>query len=193
MPIQPTVFMLREDWTSFIHIRLNPSLTATEAILKLEPVFKKYNPGSPFEYKFASEEYDRKFHAEERIGQLSTTFASLAIFISCLGLFGLASFFAEQRQKEIGIRKVLGASVANLWQLLSKDFVILVIIACLIATPIAYYLMHDWLQHYAYRTSISWWIFAATIFGAMAITLITVSFQAVKAALLNPVESLQNE
>nr|WP_310589269.1 FtsX-like permease family protein [Dyadobacter sp. CY327] len=131
--------------------------------------------------------------AEERIGQLSTTFASLAIFISCLGLFGLATFFAEQRQKEIGIRKVLGASVANLWQLLSKDFLTLVMISCLLATPIAYYLMHDWLQQYTYQTALSWWIFAAAIAGAFVITLATVSFQAVKAAILNPVNSLKNE
>lgn len=192
MPIQPTVFMLKEDWASFIHIKLNPALTASEALAKLGPVFKKYNPGSPFEYRFASEEYDRKFHAEERIGQLSTTFSSLAIFISCLGLFGLASFFAEQRQKEISIRKVLGASVMNLWQMLSKDFLILVAISCLVAAPIAYYLMHDWLQHYTYRTALSWWIFAAATLGALLITLITVSFQAVRAALLNPVKSLQN-
>jgi len=193
MPIQPTVFMLREDWTSFIHIRLNPAMTAQEALKKLQPVFKKYNPGSPFEYKFASDEYDLKFHAEERIGQLSTAFASLAIFISCLGLFGLSSFLAEQRQKEIGIRKVLGASVANLWQMLSKDFLVLVLIACLVATPIAYYLMHNWLQHYTYRTALSGWIFAAAIGGALAITLLTVSFQAIKAALLNPVKTLHNE
>ncbi|MCF0064555.1 ABC transporter permease [Dyadobacter chenwenxiniae] len=193
MPIQPTVYMLKEDWASFIHIRLNPAVPTREALSRLEPVFKKYNPGSPFAYKFASDEYDRKFQAEERIGQLSTAFASLAIFISCLGLFGLASFFAEQRQKEIGIRKVLGASVANLWQMLSKDFLVLVMIACLIATPIAYYLMHDWLQHYTYRAALSWWIFAAAIFGALAITLVTVSFQAVKAALLNPAKSLQSE
>ncbi|WP_031530210.1 ABC transporter permease [Dyadobacter crusticola] len=193
MPIQPTVFMLKEDWTSFIHIRLNPALNAREALSKLAPVFRKFNPGSPFEYKFASEEYERKFYAEERIGQLSTTFASLAIFISCLGLFGLASFFAEQRQKEIGIRKVLGASVADLWQMLTKDFLILVLIACLLATPVAYYLMRDWLQQYTYQVSLSWGIFAAAIFGAMAITLITVSFQAVRAALLNPVKSLKND
>ncbi|WP_310589205.1 FtsX-like permease family protein [Dyadobacter sp. Leaf189] len=193
MPIQPTVFMLKEDWTSFIHIRLNPDLNARDALAKLEPVFRKYNPGSPFEYKFASEEYKRKFYAEERIGQLSTTFASLAIFISCLGLFGLASFFAEQRQKEIGIRKVLGASIADLWRMLTRDFVILVLISCLLATPVAYYLMRDWLQQYTYQTSLSWWIFAAAIMGAMAITLLTVSFQAIRAALLDPVKSLKND
>lgn len=193
MPIQPTVFMLREDWTSFIHIRLNPAITAQQALVALEPVFKKFNPGSPFEYKFASDEYDRKFRAEERIGQLSSVFASLAIFISCLGLFGLASFFAEQRQKEIGIRKVLGASIATLWQMLSKDFVVLIIISCLISVPIAYYLMNDWLRQYTYRTSLSWWIFAVAMLGALVITLITVSFQAIKAALVNPVRSLRSE
>ena len=193
MPVQPTVFMLREDWTSFIHIRLNTSITTGEAIAKLGPVFKKHNPGSPFEYKFASDEYDHKFRAEERIGQLSSTFASLAIFISCLGLFGLASFLAEQRQKEIGIRKVLGASVADLWQLLSKDFLILVLISCMVAAPIAYYFMHDWLEHYTYRITLSWWIFAAAIAGALLITLATVSYQAVRSALLNPVKSLHNE
>jgi ABC-type lipoprotein release transport system permease subunit len=193
MPVQPTLFLLREDWAYFIHIRLNPAKSAAEALAALAPVFKKYNPGSPFEYKFASEEYDRKFRAEERIGQLSTAFASLAIFISCLGLFGLASFFAEQRQKEIGIRKVLGASVAGMWQLLSRDFLVLVIIACLVASPIAYYLMNDWLQHYTYRAELSWWIFAAVMVGAVIITLLTVSFQAIKAALLNPVKSLRAE
>lgn len=193
MPIQPTVYMLKDSWASFIHIRLNPDLNTREALSKLEPVFKKYNPGSPFEYKFASDEYARKFQTEERIGQLSSTFASLAIFISCLGLFGLATFFAEQRRKEIGIRKVMGASITQLWQMLSKDFLLLVLIACLVATPIAYYLMHDWLQHYTYRTALSWWIFATAIVGALVITLITVSFQAIKAALLNPVKSLKNE
>ncbi|CAG5067566.1 hypothetical protein DYBT9623_00287 [Dyadobacter sp. CECT 9623] len=193
MPIQPTIYMLKEEWAAFIHIRLNLSFTARQALAKLEPVFKKYNPGSPFEYKFASDEYDQKFKAEEQIGQLSSVFAGLAIFISSLGLFGLASFFAEQRQKEIGIRKVLGASVANLWQMLSKDFVILVVIASILAIPIAYYFMHDWLQHYTYQTTLSWWIFAAAMLGALAITLVTVSFQAIKAALLNPVKSLRNE
>jgi putative ABC transport system permease protein len=193
MPIQPTVFMIKEDWASFIHIRLNAAVSPQVAIAKLEAVFKKHNPGSPFEYKFAIDEYDFKFRAEQRIGQLSSTFASLAIFISCLGLFGLASFLAEQRQKEIGIRKVLGASVVNLWQMLSKDFLVLVLISCVVAATIAYYLMHDWLEQYSYRTVLSWWIFAAAILGALIITLLTVSYQALRSALLNPVKSLQNE
>ncbi|GAB3916415.1 ABC transporter permease [Larkinella terrae] len=192
-PVKQTVFRLNYTWTNFITIRLNPQLSAREALDKIEPVFRKYNPGGPFDYKFMSDEYDQKFRAEERIGKLATLFAILAIFISCLGLFGLASFMAEQRTKEIGVRKVLGASVLNLWGLLSKDFVFLVLIGFGIATPIAYYSLSDWLRHYQYRTDISWWIFAASGIGALAITLLTVSFQSIKAALMNPVKSLRSE
>jgi putative ABC transport system permease protein len=192
-PVKQTVFRLNYEWTNFITIRLNPQMSAREALDKIEPVFRKYNPGSPFDYKFASDEYDQKFRAEERIGKLATLFAILAIFISCLGLFGLASFMAEQRTKEIGVRKVMGASVFNLWQLLSKDFVILVVISFLIASPTAYYFMDGWLQQYQYRSDISWWIFAVSGLGALAITLLTVSFQSIKAALMNPVRSLRNE
>ncbi|MDB5134114.1 MAG: FtsX-like permease family protein, partial [Mucilaginibacter sp.] len=130
---------------------------------------------------------------EERIGKLASFFASLAIFISCLGLFGMASFMAEQRIKEIGVRKVLGASVFNLWSLLSKDFILLVVISLMIATPVSYYFMHNWLQNYKYRSGMAWWIFVATGVGAMAITLLTVSYQSIKAALANPVKSLKTE
>jgi putative ABC transport system permease protein len=128
-----------------------------------------------------------------RIGKLSSFFAILAIFISCFGLFGLASFVAEQRTKEIGVRKILGASVFNIWRLLSKDFLGLVILSCLIAIPVAYYYLNEWLQKYQYRTEISWWIFAVAIGGAIFITIITVSFQAIKAAIANPVKSLRTE
>ncbi|MGX5854293.1 ABC transporter permease [Dyadobacter jiangsuensis] len=192
MPIQPTVFMLKEDWASFIHIRLNPMLNSQQAIGKLEGIFKKHNPGSPFEYKFASQEYDLKFSTEERIGTLSTMFSSLAIFISCLGLFGLTLFLAEQRQKEIGIRKVLGASIGSIWSMLSRDFVVLTLISCVIAIPIAFIIMRDWLEQYTYRTTLSWSIFATAILGALIVTLITVSFQAIKASLLNPVKTLHD-
>ena len=161
--------------------------------MQLEPVFKKYNPSAPFEYKFADEEYAQKFEDEKRIGNLSTFFAILAVFISCLGLFGLASFVAEQRTKEIGVRKVLGASIFNLWRMLSRDFVRLVIISCAIAIPLAWYFLHQWLLKYTYRTEISLWIFGVAGFGAMVITLITVSYQAVKAAMMNPVTSLRSE
>ncbi|TAF31732.1 MAG: ABC transporter permease [Cytophagales bacterium] len=176
-----------------INIRLNESVPTEQSLAGIESIFKKYNPEYPFEFQFVNEEYAKKYGAEQRIGNLALIFSILAIFISCLGLFGLASFIAEQRTKEIGIRKVLGASVANLWQLLSKDFVILVIISCLIAAPIAYYFMSEWLQKYTYRTEISWWIFVASGVGALVITLLTVSYQAIKAALMNPVKSLKTE
>jgi ABC-type antimicrobial peptide transport system permease subunit len=164
-----------------------------EALAKMEPVIKKYNPGSPFEYEFTDETYQKKFSDEERVGNLATLFAILAIFISCLGLFGLASFVAEQRTKEIGVRKVLGATVFNLWRMLSKDFVALVVISCLIAIPIAWYFLNQWLQRYEYRTQISWWIFAAAGAGALVITILTVSFQAIKAAIASPVKSIRTE
>lgn len=193
-PTSPVLFMIRgHGGTNVIDIKINPAVSASEALPKIEEVFKKLIPTAPFEYKFVDEEYDRKFAAEERIGQLANFCAILAILISCLGLFGLASFVAEQRIKEIGIRKILGASVSNLWALLSKDFVLLVIISLFIASPIAYYFMHQWIQKYTYHTEISWWVFASAGLGAMVITLLTVSFQAIKAALINPVKTLKSE
>jgi ABC-type antimicrobial peptide transport system permease subunit len=192
-PVRPTVYLMKEDWADFIHIRLDPAKNPVQALASLKTVFKKYNPGSPFEYKFADEEYDRKFRAEERIGELASIFTTLAIFISCLGLFGLVSFLAEQRRKEISIRKILGASVASVWGLLSKDFIVLVAIASLLATPISYYLLSDWLESYAYRTELSWWIFASGIISTLVITLLTVGFQAIKVALLDPVKNLRGE
>jgi putative ABC transport system permease protein len=192
-PVLPTIFFMDYGFANFITVRIRPNMPVQEAISKIEPVFKKYNPGSPFVYQFTDEVYARKFSDEQRVGKLATVFAILAIFISCLGLFGLASFVAEQRTKEIGVRKVLGASVFNVWRLLSKEFVSLVIISLLVATPTAYYFMHNWLQNYQYRTEIPWWIFMATGAGALIITLVTVSFQAIKAAIMNPVKSLRTE
>jgi putative ABC transport system permease protein len=192
-PITPTVFMLNYGWAQVIDIKLNPNQGTSESLSKIEAVFRRFNPGSPFDYRFSDQQYAMKFAAEEQIGKLASAFAMLAVFISCLGLFGMASFVAEQRTKEIGVRKVLGASVFNLWRLLSKDFVILVIIAFGIATPTAYYFLHNWLLKYEYRTEISWWIFAVSGAGALAITLLTVSFQSIKAALMNPVKSLRSE
>lgn len=192
-PIRPAFFHLSKEQGNIIILKINPNATSKEALAKIETIFKKYSPNVPFEYKFVDETYARKFGDEERIGKLAGIFAGLAIFISCLGLFGLASFMAEKRAKEIGIRKVLGASVFNLWKLLSKDFVVLVLISCLVAIPIAYYFMSQWLQNYTYRTEISWWIFAIAAFGALLITLLTVSYQAIKAATLNPVNVLKNE
>jgi ABC-type antimicrobial peptide transport system permease subunit len=192
-PVKQSIYLLNYDNANWINLKLNPNKSASESISIIESVFKKYIPSAPFDYKFADDEFAAKFATEERIGKLALFFAVLAIFISCLGLFGLASFTAEQRTKEIGIRKVLGATVGNLWQLLSKDFLILVIISCLVAAPIAYFFMHNWLQKYDYRTEISWWIFALSGLGALIITLLTVSFQAIKAAVANPVKSLRTE
>jgi ABC-type antimicrobial peptide transport system permease subunit len=191
-PIKPSIFFLQGN-SGWINIKIKPTVSAGEALPKIEAVFKKIIPTAPFDYQFADDEYAKKFAAEERIGKLATFFATLAIFISCLGLFGLASFMAEQRTKEIGVRKVLGASIMDLWLLLSKDFVRLVLISFIVAVPIAWYAMNTWLENFAYRIAISWWIFALTGVGAMFIALFTVSWQSVKAALVNPVKSLRNE
>ncbi|GAB3954412.1 ABC transporter permease [Spirosoma harenae] len=192
-PARQTLFYISNFPSNFINFRLNPDMSASEAVSKVGTVFQKYNPTALFDYKFADAEYTKKFATEERIGTLASFFAVLAIFISCLGLFGLASYVAEQRTKEIGVRKVLGASVLNLWGLLSKDFIQLVIISFCLASPVAYYFLGNWLQNYQYRTELSWWIFAATGAGALLITLLTVSFQSIKAALVNPVKSLRSE
>ena len=192
-PVRRIIYMLDQNNVNWIELKLNPNKSATESIAKIEAIFKKLIPDAPFEYKFADTEFATKFAAETRIGQLSTFFAVLAIFISCLGLFGLASFVAEQRTKEIGVRKVLGASVFNLWRMLSKDFVVLVMISLAIVTPTAYYFMHNWLLNYQYRTEISWWVFIASGLGAILITLLTVSYQSIKAAVANPTKSLRAE
>lgn len=194
-PAEPTVFYLKghngsPDW---INIRINPSVSAQEALPKIEAVFKKVVPTAPFEYKFADEEYALKFAKEERIGNLATFFATLAIFISCLGLLGLASYVAETRTKEIGIRKVLGATVAGLWRMMSRDFVWLVLTACVLSAPLAYYLMELWLENFVYRTQLSVWVFVGTGAGAIGITLLTISYQAIRAAMANPVNSLRSE
>ena len=194
-PVRIGFYWLQKDLNHLgqMYVKINPSLSMNEALPKMEAIMKKIAPAAPFQYKFTDEEYARKFSAEQKISSLSTVFAALAIFISCLGIFGLASFVAEQRAREIGIRKVLGASVSSLWQLLSRDFVVLVIISCIIAIPVANYFMNNWLNGYQYRTKISWWIFAMPGFGALFITLLTVSFQAIKAALANPTSILRSE
>ncbi|GAB3698889.1 ABC transporter permease [Spirosoma flavus] len=192
-PAQQTLFYISRFPSNFINIRINPAISASEAVSKIGNVFKKYAPTAIYDYKFADQEYAKKFATEERIGTLASFFAILAIFISCLGLFGLASYVAEQRTKEIGVRKVLGASVLNVWGLLSKDFVKLVVVAFCLACPVAYYFLGNWLQKYQYHTDLSWWIFAGTGAGALLITLLTVSFQSIKAALINPVKSLRSE
>jgi len=193
-PVKQGIYVYdRNNNASYYNLRLNPNQSAGQNLAVVERVFKEHFPDIPFEYDFVDAQYGEKFASEERIGTLSGIFTALAILISCLGLFGLTSFVAEQRTKEIGVRKVLGASVFNVWNMLSKDFIKLVIISCFIAVPIAYYVMNGWLQEYPYRVILKWWIFALAIAGAMLVTVLTVSFQAVKAAKQNPVKSLRTE
>jgi putative ABC transport system permease protein len=192
-PVRPSVYhpSSTNQWT--MTLRLNAAQSPRQSIALIVPIWRKYVPNVPFQYEFVDQQYGDKFKSEERIGTLSAYFAGLAIFISCLGIFGMASFVAEQRTKEIGIRKVLGASVITLWQLLTKDFLLLVLLACLIASPIAYYCLDNWLKGYNYRIEISWWVFVVAAAGALLITLVTVSYQSVKAALVNPVKNLHSE
>ncbi len=193
-PVRASLWHIdRYDNANLVILKLNPDMSAHEALDKIKTVFVKHDPQSPFSYEFVDDEYARKFSDEERVGKLASFFAILAIFISCLGIFGLASFVAEQRTKEIGVRKVMGASVANLWAMLSKDFLVLVGISLVVAMPFAWYLMSNWLQKYQYRSGMAWWIFVAAGMGALLITLLTVSYQSIKAAMANPVNSLRSE
>jgi ABC-type antimicrobial peptide transport system permease subunit len=178
---------------SALYVRLKHDANVETAINKISAVIKKDNPSYPFTYHFVDDQFNQMFLNEQLISKLSRVFAALAIIISCLGLFGLAAYTAERRTKEIGIRKVLGASVSGITKLLSKDFLQLVAISCVVAFPVAWWLMHNWLQNYKYRIEISWWIFLAAGISAILIALITISFQSVKAALANPVKSLRTE
>ncbi|MDR6943222.1 ABC transporter permease [Mucilaginibacter pocheonensis] len=189
----PTMFSYSTYPHQNIIYRLAPNVNPHDAIEKISQIFSKYNPAYPFTYRFVDDDYNRKFSQEMLVGKLSGIFAGLAVFISCLGLFGLAAYIAEQRTKEIGVRKVLGATVSQLWFLLSKDFVLLVIISCVIASPIALYILQNWLQKYDYRVSVGPGVFVISAVVAIAITLVTISFQAIKAAVANPVKSLRSE
>jgi putative ABC transport system permease protein len=178
-----TVMALRFKQTA----DLSKALSATESVITTE------NPGYPFEYKFADENFDALFSTETLIGRLAGVFATLAVFISCLGLFGLAAYTAERRAKEIGIRKVLGASTHGLAGLLSREFLALVILSCLIAFPIAWWAMNSWLGGYEYRTGIHWWVFAVAGAVALVVALFTVGFQAIRTAIANPIKALKSE
>ena len=174
-------------------IKLNGNNATADNLKRAGAIFKKYNPEYPFDYKFTDEEYAKKFESEKSQGTLAALFGGLTIFISCLGLFGLATYTAETRIKEIGVRKVLGASVAGITALLSKEFVTLVVISFVLAAPLAYWGMHKWLADYDYRVSIHWWVFALAAFLSVGIALVTVSYQAIKAAVANPAKSLRTE
>jgi len=191
-PMQPLLMFLGLENARYVMVRTKPGQTE-QAIVSLEKLSKKYNPNYPVDYHFLDEDFENMFRSEQVIGKLANYFAGIAILISALGLFGLAMFTAEQRTKEIGIRKVLGASAGGIVAMLSKDFLKLVLIANIIAWPLGWYLMHNWLQDYAFRVEINWWIFAAAGLATLAIAFLTVAFQAIRAAIANPVQSLRSE
>ena len=192
-PLKPMVIEGPKGWFNVMHIKFNPRNATAQSLASTEKIFRKYNPQYPFEYHFVDEEYAKKFSDEQRTATLATLFAGLTIFISCLGLFGLATYMAENRIKEIGIRKVLGAGVGTITTLISKDFLKLVLIAIVIASPVAWWAMSKWLTSFTYHISISWQVFLVSGLLAVAIALVTVSYQAVKAALANPVKSLRSQ
>ena len=191
--VDPMIVLATKNWAYNMVIRLNPANDMSKNLQKAAQVFKKYNPAYPFNYQFVDKEYQQKFSDQQQTGTLAFAFAGLTIFISCLGLFGLASYMAENRSKEIGIRKVLGASVAGIAQMLTREFVTLVIIAIVIACPIAWWAMSKWLRDFAYRIDIGWLTFAAAGLVAIIIAVLTVSMQSVKAAMANPVKSIKME
>src|SRR6185312_11887942 len=192
-PIRPLIirFGESEDWGNAL-VRTKPGQTKA-ALKSLETLCRELNPRFPFTYVFADEQYRNLYRSEEVVHGLANCFAALAIFISCLGLLGLAMFTAEQRTKEFGIRKVLGAKAGTLFALLSRDFLLLVMVAFVAATPLAAWAMHEWLKNFAYRIGLEWWVFLLAGVVALLIALATVSFQAVRVALANPVKSLRSE
>ncbi len=196
-PYEPTRPMfiagVQSGFINVINIKLNAANTTPQNMKAIEKIFKSYNPKYPFEYHFVDEQYAKKFDDTQRTATLIGVFAALTIFISCLGLFGLAAYMAENRIKEIGVRKVLGASVLSITTLLSKEFLVLVIVSLIIASPVAWFFMSKWLSDYSYRINIEWWVFALAGILSIVISLITVSFQAIKAAIANPVKSLRSE
>ena len=192
-PVPPTMIMLNANAINVIMLRLKKTDDLQNSMTTIQPIFEKYNPSLPYEYSFVNDDFNKKFITENQVGKLGGIFSTLAIVISYLGLFGLSAYVVEQRTKEIGIRKILGASISNIWKMLSRDFVMLVLVSCFIAIPVAWYFMDGWLEKYEYRTEISWRVFVMTIAGTLTITLLTVSFQSIKAAVTNPVNSLRSE
>ncbi len=190
---EPTIFVYQPGWTGTVTYRLTPTVSMTTAIAKLRTIYQQYNSDGSFYYQFMDDRYATGFAMENLIGRLAGIFAGLAMFISCLGLFGLAAYMAEQRTKEIGIRKVLGASVGQLVALLGKEFIVLVLVSCVIASPVAFYFLQHWLDGYYYRIQLGPGVFIVSAAMAIVITIITISFQALRAALMNPIESLRTE
>jgi ABC-type antimicrobial peptide transport system permease subunit len=189
----PVIFYCIPQLSTFMYVRMKPGRDPEQVLAKMSSILKKENPGYPFQYRFVDDQFNALFMNEMLISKLSRVFSMLAILISCLGLFGLAAYTAERRRKEIGIRRVLGASVTSVSTLLSKEFLGLVLASCLVAFPLAWWVMSRWLQGYAYRINISPWVFAGAAIAAIAISLLTVSWQAIRAALANPTKSLRSE
>jgi ABC-type antimicrobial peptide transport system permease subunit len=192
-PVTPLVIQGAIAGTTVTNVRLSDPIETQDALTRIEKIFRDYNPEYPFEYSFVDENYAKKFKDFNQLGKLSSLFALLTIFISCLGLYGLTAYMAETRTKEIGVRKVLGASIMSITKMLSREFLIMVLLSCLIAFPIAYYISDDMLSSYTYRIQITWDIFLIAGSGALVLTLLTVSYQSIKAAMANPVSSLKDE
>ncbi|HZY36724.1 MAG TPA: ABC transporter permease [Mucilaginibacter sp.] len=192
-PVKPAIIGFNKGWTGNISLRLNPAKSVSASLGILQNIYKKYNPDYPFEYRFTDEKYNQKFNNERTLGNMSICFTCLAIIISCLGLFGLASFSAEQRRKEIGIRKVLGATTGSLWLKLSQEFVWLVSISFGLGSIVTTFYINHWMSQFTFRAEISLWVFMATLVLSLAVCLLTVSWQAIKAAWANPVHSLRSE
>jgi len=192
-PVDPMMVYFSPDAANAISIRLKNSISPKNALTAMEPIFKRYNPSYPFEYRFVDEEFGKKFIAEELVNKLTNIFAGLAIFICCIGLAGLASFTIEKRIREIGIRKVLGASVQQVLLLISKEFLKLVLVAFVIAVPLTWWFMNNWLEKYTYRVNISIWLFGFVGVVVLLLTLIVVSLNTIRAAIANPVKSLRTE
>jgi putative ABC transport system permease protein len=192
-PVRPSLYYLNKDQLNFLTLRLNPKKPVSESLAAIEATIKPHMKGDPFSYQFMDADQARKFGNEERVSTLASIFAGLAIFISCLGIFGLSSFVAEQRTKEIGVRKVLGANLSQLWILLSKDFIVLIIISCFVAVPFAYWVLQSWLESYTYRVDLPWWIFLTATAGTVIITMLTISWHVIKVARISPASTLKVE
>jgi putative ABC transport system permease protein len=191
--VKPTIFFLEYGWARVVTLRVRPEVSARQAMAAVEPVFHRFDPPGIYDFAFVDDQYAAKFREEKKIGQMSVCFTVLAILISCLGLIGLSLFVAHQRIKEISVRKVLGASVVDVWMLLSKDFLGLTLISCVIAIPLTWVLMNRWLEQYAYKTNLSWSVFVIASCSALLVTILTVSFQTIRAALINPAKNLKSE
>ncbi|RYY15518.1 MAG: FtsX-like permease family protein, partial [Chitinophagaceae bacterium] len=190
-PVRPAIYCMARNSDNYLFIRVKQNADVVTATKEIAKIFKKYSPSQPFDFKFVEDEYDNKFFAETQVNRLAKLFSGLAILISALGLFGLTTFIAEQRRKEMGLRKVLGASVMNLWMLLTSEFVLLVVLSCVVAAPIAWLYVNNWLQQFEYRVVIDWSVFVSIALGCLLLTIFTVSFKALKAARTSPVTTLK--